>query len=137
MKHLKFAPIITASALTGQRVEKVLEAAVRVAEQHRRRITTGELNRVLGRAIEGHPPPIVAKKPLKFFYATQAATRPPTFVLFTNFPKKVHFSYERYLENQIREAFGFEGTPLRISFRSRRGVHGAKARAYTPRFDSR
>jgi GTP-binding protein len=119
---LDFAPIVSISAKTGQRVGKVLEAAIDIWAERRRRIPTGELNRVLTAATERTPPPPVRGKRPKIFYATQAAIAPPTFVFFASDASGVHFSYRRYLENQLRETFGFDGTTIRLVFRDRASV---------------
>ena len=114
---LDFAPAISISAKTGQRVPRVLELAVDVWGERRRRIPTGELNRLLGAAIERMPPPMVHGRRPKIRYATQVGIAPPTFVFFTNDPSAVHFSYRRYLENRLRDEYGFVGTPVRLVFR--------------------
>ena len=119
---LDFAPIVSISAKTGQRVGRVLEAAVDIWAERRRRIPTGELNRVLMAATERTPPPPVRGKRPKLFYATQAAIAPPTFVFFASDASLIHFSYRRYLENRLRETFGFDGTPIRLVFRDRASV---------------
>ena len=119
---LDFAPIVSISAKTGQRVGRVLEAAVDIWAERRRRIPTGELNRVLMSATERTPPPPVRGKRPKLFYATQAAIAPPTFVFFASDASLIHFSYRRYLENRLRETFGFDGTPIRLVFRDRASV---------------
>jgi ribosome-associated GTPase EngA len=119
---LDFAPIVSISAKTGQRVGRVLEAAVDIWAERRRRISTGELNRVLLAATERTPPPPVRGRRPKLFYATQAAIAPPTFVFFASDASLVHFSYRRYLENRLRETFGFDGTPIRMVFRDRASV---------------
>ena len=119
---LDFAPIVSISAKTGQRVGRVLEAAVDIWAERRRRIPTGELNRVLMAAIERTPPPPVRGRRPKIFYATQAAIAPPTFVFFASDASLIHFSYRRYLENRLRETFGFDGTPIRLVFRDRASV---------------
>ena len=119
---LDFAPIVSISAKTGQRVGRVLELAVDIWAERRRRISTGELNRLLQTAIERTPPPPVRGKRPKLFYATQAAIAPPTFVFFASDASAVHFSYRRYLENRLRETFGFDGTPVRLVFRDRASV---------------
>ena len=111
---LDFAPIVSISAKTGQRVGRVLELAVDIWAERRRRISTGELNRLLQTATERTPPPPVRGKRPKLFYATQAAIAPPTFVFFASDASAVHFSYRRYLENRLRETFGFDGTPIRL-----------------------
>ncbi|HYH91859.1 MAG TPA: ribosome biogenesis GTPase Der [Candidatus Saccharimonadales bacterium] len=119
---LDFAPVISISAKTGQRVGRVLEAAVDIWAERRRRIPTGELNRLLITSTERTPPPMVRGRRPKLFYATQAAISPPTFVFFASDASAVHFSYRRYLENRLREAFGFDGTPIRLVFRDRTSV---------------
>ena len=119
MKFLDFVPIITVSALSGQRVPKILEHVFACFEQYKKRIDTGELNRLLEQALRENPPPRFRGKPIKFYYASQVSVKPPSFVLFANYPKEIHFSYERYLMNRFREAYGFEGTPLRLFFRER------------------
>jgi GTP-binding protein len=119
---LDFAPVVAISARTGQRVGRALDAALEVAAGRRRRIPTAELNRVLTEATFRQPAPAVKGKRPRFFYATQASTEPPTFVLFANGATSVHFSYKRYLENRLRDAFGFGGTPLRLIFRERERV---------------
>ncbi len=119
---LDFAPIVSISAHTGQRVGRVLEAAFDIGAERRRRIPTSELNRVLGEATFRQTPPMVKGRRPKFFYGTQAAVAPPTFVLFAADAASVHFSYQRYLENELRERFGFLGTPIRLIFRNRSRV---------------
>ena len=119
LRFLDYVPVLFISALTGQRVDRVLPTALRVQEERLIRIPTAELNRILQEAIARHAPPSKAGKRLKFYYATQAAVDPPTFVFFVNDPRLVHFSYERYLENQLREHYSFLGTPLKFSFRKR------------------
>ncbi|HEV7604784.1 MAG TPA: ribosome biogenesis GTPase Der [Candidatus Limnocylindrales bacterium] len=119
---LDFAPIVSISAKTGQRVGRVLEAAIDIWGERRKRISTGELNRVLMAATERTPPPPVRGHRPKLFYATQAAVAPPTFVFFASDASAVHFSYRRYLENRLREKFGFDGTPIRLIFRDRSSV---------------
>ncbi len=119
---LDFAPIVSISAKTGQRVGRVLEAAIDIWGERRKRISTGELNRVLAAATDRTPPPPVRGHRPKLFYATQAAVAPPTFVFFASDASAVHFSYRRYLENRLRETFGFDGTPIRLVFRDRTSV---------------
>lgn len=119
LRFLDYVPILFISALTGQGVGQVLPTALRVREERLVRIPTAELNRIIQDAVARHAPPSKAGKRLKIYYATQASVDPPTFVFFVNDPKLVHFSYERYLENQIREHYGFLGTPLKLSFRKR------------------
>jgi len=118
-RFIPYAPLLFVSALTGQKVGTVLETALRVYQERLRRIPTSGLNRLVREAVAGHSPPSKRGKRLRFYYATQAEVDPPTFVFFVNDPQLVHFSYRRYLENRLREAFGFEGTPLRLYFRRR------------------
>jgi len=118
-RFIPFAPLLFVSALTGRRVGTVLETALRVYQERLRRVPTSGLNRLLREAVASHSPPSKRGKRLRFYYATQAEVDPPTFVFFVNDPQLVHFSYRRYLENRLREAFGFEGTPLRLYFRRR------------------
>ncbi|BDV42574.1 GTPase Der [Geotalea uraniireducens] len=118
-KYLPFAPILFVSALTGQRINKVVEEVDKVMAQYAKRVSTADLNRVFSEAVTSHHPPLSQGKRVKFYYATQVGTRPPTFVAFTNRPEGIHFSYERYLLNKLREAFDFSGTPLRLIFRGR------------------
>ncbi len=119
---LDFAPIVSISAKTGQRVGRVLEAAIDIWGERRKRISTGELNRVLMAATDRTPPPPVRGHRPKLFYATQASVAPPTFIFFASDASAVHFSYRRYLENRLREQFGFDGTPIRLVFRDRTSV---------------
>lgn len=118
-RFFPFAPILTFSALTGKRTSKVIPTVLEVFEQYNQRITTGVVNRALEHTLAHHEPPLVRGRPLKFYYATQASTRPPTFVLFCNHPEGIHFSYERYIVNQFREAFNLHKSPIRILFRGR------------------
>ncbi|MCC6628159.1 MAG: ribosome biogenesis GTPase Der [Chloroflexi bacterium] len=118
---LAHAPVIFVSALTGQRVPLLPEAVLQVAAERSQRVPTGALNRLLRDAFEEHPAPARAGRRQKFFYATQPATKPPTFVVYITDPEALHFSYKRYLENAIRREYGFAGVPLRLSFRARGG----------------
>ncbi|HEX5039769.1 MAG TPA: ribosome biogenesis GTPase Der [Candidatus Limnocylindria bacterium] len=124
--YLAWADIVFASALTGQRVERILREALRVAEERYRRVPTGELNRVVMDAVRAHPPSHVRNRLPKIFYATQVSVAPPTFVIFVNDPSLVHFSYKRYLENRIRESYGFLGTPIRLILRQRESEEAAR-----------
>jgi GTP-binding protein len=119
LKFLDYVPVLYISALTGQRVRKLLPLIFQVYEERLRRVPTGELNRLVEDATIRHAPPHKAGKRLKFYYATQAGVDPPTFVFFVNDTRLVHFSYERYLENQIRRRYNYLGTPLKLVFRSR------------------
>ena len=119
MKFLDYAPVLHISALTGERVPKLLETIGRVAAARRRRVTTGELNRFVETITAAHPLASRSRKEVRVLYATQAAAAPPKFVFFTNVATTLHFSYERFLMNRLREAFGFEGTPIRIQVRAK------------------
>ena len=119
LSYLSYAPIIFISAKTGQRVDKLFGMINNVAEQNARRISTSVLNQVINEAIAIVQPPSDKGKRLKIFYGTQASTKPPTFVIFVNNKELFHFSYERYLVNQIRKEFGLEGTPIRIIVREK------------------
>jgi GTP-binding protein len=119
LNFMPYVPFVFISAKFGQRVTKVLPMALKVAHERTKRIGTGQLNKLVKEAVEAHPPPSKPGKWVKFYYATQADIRPPTFVFFTNDAEAVHFSYKRYLENQLRGAFGFEGTPIKLIIRTR------------------
>ncbi len=119
LRFLDYVPVLFVSALSGQRVHKILPLALQVYEERRVRIPTAELNRLVEEATLRHAPPHKAGKRLKFYYATQASVDPPTFVFFVNDTRLVHFSYERFLENQIRRHYGYLGTPLKLVFRAR------------------
>ncbi len=116
---MPYAAQVFISAKTGLRTDKLLEEIVKVNEQHKRRIPTGMLNDVLNEATAKQQPPSDKGRRLRVYYATQAATAPPTFVLFCNSRELFHFSYLRYIENQIRSSFGFEGTPLKFILREK------------------
>jgi GTP-binding protein len=117
LPFIEYAPVVSISAKTGQRVSRVLELAVDVWGERRRRISTGELNRLISEAVERTPPALVRGRRAKIRYATQVGVAPPTFVLFATEPASIHFSYRRYLENRLRDAYGFTGTPIRLVFR--------------------
>jgi len=120
-KFLNFAPAMTISALTGLRIRKIFDQVDEVYDQYARRISTGQLNRFLARAIEKNEPSLHRGKRIKFYYAAQISTRPPTIVCFVNYPQAVHFSYKRYLINQLRKETGLDKTPIRIIFKQRAG----------------
>ncbi len=119
LKFLDYVPILYISALTGQRVHKVIPTALAVQEARFRRVPTGELNRLVRDALARHAPPSKRGKRLKVYYVSQPGVDPPTFVFHVNDTELVHFSYERYLENKLREVYEFTGTPLRLIFRPR------------------
>ncbi len=120
-KFLNFAPALTISALTGQRVPKIFTLVDEVYAQYVRRISTGQLNKIITEATENNEPSLHRGKPIKFYYATQISTKPPTVLCFVNYPEAVHFSYKRYLINQLRERAGLDKTPIRIILRPREG----------------
>jgi GTP-binding protein len=119
LKFLNYAPVIFTSAIRGQKIDKIFETVERVAAERRKRVTTGEMNRFLER-IDFDRASVPSSKRVRILYMTQIRVAPPTFVLFTDRDVKLHFAYERFLENQIREAFGFEGTPIWIKVRPRK-----------------
>ena len=119
LAYMTYAPIAFVSALTGSRLSKIFELIEYVSQQHAMRISTGVLNDILNEAITKVQPPSDKGKRLKIMYITQASTKPPTFILFVNDKELAHFSYIRYIENQIRETFGLEGTPIRFIIRER------------------
>jgi len=118
-QFMDYAPIVFLSAKTKQRLHKLLPVVEHVAEQHAMRVQTHLLNDIVADAVAVNPPPTDKGKRLRINYATQVAVKPPTIVLFVNDPELMHFSYSRYLENKIREAFAFEGTPIRIIVRKK------------------
>jgi GTP-binding protein len=119
LNFMDYVPIVFVSARTGQNVDEILPAALRVQEERLVRIPTGELNRILRDAEEKHAPPSRGGRKLRLYYGAQVRTDPPTFLIHVNDPALVHFSYRRFLENQIREQYGFIGTPLIFSFRKK------------------
>ncbi|MGN6030429.1 MAG: ribosome biogenesis GTPase Der [Thermomicrobiales bacterium] len=119
LDFIPYAPVVFISAKLGQRVSQVLDTALTIIEEREKRVSTASLNKMLQEAVAKHQPPSRPGKWLKFYYATQADVAPPTFIIFCNDPKQIHFGYRRYLENELREQFGFTGTPIRISFRGR------------------
>jgi GTP-binding protein len=119
LKFLEYAPILHISAKTGERTPKLLEAIDMVSVSRRRRVGTSDLNRFIEQITSAQPPVSPGHRSVRVLYAAQTGVAPPTFVLFTNVATKFHFSYERYLENQLREKYGFVGTPIRITVRKR------------------
>ena len=120
LKFLDYAPVLHISALTGERAPKLLETIDRVTASRRMRVKTPELNKFVAEITLAHPPASPGKQHVRVLYAAQTGVAPPTFVFFTNVATKFHFSYERFLVNQLREKFGFEGTPIRFHVRTRR-----------------
>jgi len=120
LKFLDYAPILHISALTGERAPKLLETIDRVTESRKTRVKTPELNKFVAEVTAAHPPASPGRQHVRILYAAQTGVAPPTFVFFTNVATKFHFSYERFLVNQLRERFGFEGTPIRFHVRTRR-----------------
>ncbi|HEX5839682.1 MAG TPA: ribosome biogenesis GTPase Der [Anaerolineales bacterium] len=120
LNFMDYVPLLFISAKTGQRVDQVLPMALRVQEERLARLTTSKINEVIHNAQDAHPHPSHAGRQLKMFYGTQVRSDPPTFMIYVNDPKLMHFSYLRYLENQIRAEYGFLGTPIRIVTKSRR-----------------
>jgi len=118
LKFLRYAPVLFVSALTGRGTENIIPAIEEVAAERRKRIPTGEMNRFL-KTVDFERAGVPSRQQVKIYYMTQAAVAPPTFILFTDRAVKLHFSYQRFLENQIRRAFGFVGTPIWIKNRAR------------------
>jgi len=124
LRRLRFAPwapLAFVSAKTGLNVEGLLDLALEVGETRGQRVPTAELNTVVQKVIAEHRPPSKGRRALRILYVTQAEVKPPTFVFFVSDASLLHFSYQRYLENALRRAFGFEGTAIRLVFRSRGG----------------
>jgi GTP-binding protein len=119
LKFLEFAPLVHLSALTGDRTGRLLEVVDRVATARQQRVTTAQLNKFLESATAAHVPTSKARREVRILYGAQTGVKPPSFVLFTNVATELHFSYERYLMNKLRDTFGFEGTPIRLSIRRR------------------
>jgi len=125
LKFLSYAPVVFVSATMGKNLDKLFSTLELVSRERRKRVGTGEMNRFLAHVDFERASVPVAKR-VKIFYMTQAAVSPPTFILFTDRPVKLHFSYQRFLENQIRAAFGFIGTPIWIKNRARNEPRGKK-----------
>ncbi len=121
LDFMAYAPVVFISAKLGLRVGQAIDAALTVIIERNKRVSTAQLNKVLKDSVAKHQPPSRPGKWIKFFYATQADASPPTFVFFCNDPEHIHFSYRRYLENELRGEYGFVGSPIRMSFRSREG----------------
>ena len=119
LKFLEYAPIVHVSALTGEHVPRLLEVVDRIGAARKKRVTTSELNRFLETVTAANPPTSKNNREVRILYAAQTAVAPPSFVLFTNVATEFHFSYERFLVNRLRETFGFEGTPIRLTVRRR------------------
>jgi GTPase len=119
LQFLDYVPVLFVSAKTGQRCDQILPTALRVQEERLTRVPTAILNRIVREAVSQHTPTTKGSKQLKILYASQVRTDPPTFLFHVNEPKLVHFSYKRYLENRLRQEYGFLGTPLRFSFRKK------------------
>jgi len=128
LKFADYAPVLTLSALTRQRLTKVFDEIDRIVAEREKRVPTAELNRVFERLTSRHEPPMHHGKRVKYFYVTQVAVKPPSFVVFVNYPDGVHFSYIRYIENNLRQAFGFHGSPIRIYPKRRREEQTAEER---------
>ncbi len=125
LKFAAYAPVLTISAKTRQRITKVFDEIDRVIAESEKRVPTAELNRVFEHLLKHHEPPLFRGKRVKYYYATQVGVKPPTFIVFVNYPEGVHFSYIRYIENNLREVFGFTGTPVNIYAKRRREERSA------------
>ena len=126
LKFAEFAPIVHISALTGERAPKLIERVVEAAAARATHVSTGALNRMVEQVTRRHPPHSPGRGEVRIKYATQVASRPPTFVFFTNVATRLHFSYERFLCNRLRDTFGFEGTPIRLRVRTSRDTRGRR-----------
>ena len=124
LSYMTYAPVLFISALTGQRVDKLFEMVNAVSNQNSMRITTGMLNNILEDATARVQPPTDKGRRLKIYYMTQVGVKPPHFVIFCNDARLFHFSYQRYLENQLRGVFGLEGTPVRMTIRQKGDQEG-------------
>ena len=122
LKYLHYAPMIFVSALTGHRVYRIFSVVEQVMDQYGTRIKTNRLNRTIETSVARFPPPMHKGRRIKFYYQTQVSTQPPTFIFFVNDPQGIHFSYERYLQNQIRKELGLMLTPLRLIFKPKKGA---------------
>ena len=132
LKFADYAPVLTLSALTKQRITKVFDEIDRIVAEREKRVPTAELNRVFENLTSRHEPPMYRSRRVKYYYVTQVAVKPPTFVVFVNYPEGVHFSYIRYIENNLRQAFGFHGSPIRIYPKRRREEQTAEERTRPP-----
>jgi GTP-binding protein len=120
LNFMDYVPVLFISAMTGQRVEHVLPTALKVQEERLVRLSTSQLNQIFQKAQDVHPAPSRGGRQLKIYYCTQVRSDPPTFLLYVNDPQLAHFSYLRYLENQLRLVYPFEGTPVHLVLRPRR-----------------
>jgi GTP-binding protein len=120
LAFVPWAPMVTVSALHGKGVSALLGRVEDAVAEHRKRIGTAELNRFFEEVLEKHPPPTMHHRAIRLYYITQASVGPPTFIIMTNDPNGVHFSYQRYVVNQIRKRFGFQGTPIRVRYRGKK-----------------
>jgi len=121
LAFVPWAPMVTVSALRGRGIQALLGRVDDAVTEHRKRIGTAELNRFFEEVLDKHPPPTMHHRSVRLYYITQASVAPPTFVVMTNSPDDVHFSYQRYVVNQIRQRFGFRGTPIRVRYRGKKG----------------
>ncbi|HEY6018877.1 MAG TPA: GTP-binding protein, partial [Candidatus Paceibacterota bacterium] len=126
LKFAAYAPVLTVSAVTRQRITNVFDEIDSVIRENGKRVPTAELNRAFETLTAAHEPPLYRGKRVKYYYLTQVAVKPPTFIAFVNYPEGVHFSYLRYIENGLRDVFGFRGTPLRLFAKRRREERSAE-----------
>jgi GTP-binding protein len=128
-KFAAYAPVVFVSALTGLRCYNVLDTVEEVHRASTKRLSTADVNKLFSDAFAQKPPPVYRGQPIKLLYATQVATKPPTFAVFVNHPDRLRFNYERYLKNTVRRAFDFPGNDVRILFRRRSGITNERRRA--------
>jgi GTP-binding protein len=133
LSFVPWAPVVPISAKTGRGVGQLVTTIQEVFTAYRSRVSTGQLNRFFEKVLATHPPPTMSNRAPRLFFVTQAETAPPNFIVMTNEPEHIHFSYQRYLTNQLRKAFGFSGVPLRISYKKRRRRGEEEAAERNPR----
>ncbi|MBW2460406.1 MAG: ribosome biogenesis GTPase Der, partial [Deltaproteobacteria bacterium] len=127
LAFVPWAPVIPVSVKNGRGVQKLMNAVDSALKEHDKRVGTGQLNRFFAEAIESHPPPTSSKRDVRLYFITQAEVRPPTFIVVANRPDDVHFSYQRYVVNQLRKRWGFEGTTIRVRYRKKRRTENPDA----------
>jgi GTP-binding protein len=126
LKYLRYAPVISTSVINNLRIDKILRIANTIHDEYVKRISTSKANALLTKLTEKHPPPSVKSKVNKFYYMTQVGTKPPHFIIFARHPGLIHFSYERYIVNQIREKHKFIGCPIVLEFKKRDSIYKNK-----------
>ena len=126
LKYLPYAPIVFVSALTGLRVFSIFTHIEKLYDQYTTKVTTSELNKIIQKITEKNPPPTYRGRRIKFYYQTQISVKPPSFLFFLNYPEALHFSYERYLQNQLRNQLKIDNIPIKVFFKKRKNLKGRK-----------